>query len=279
VLLISTGLVLAASVWAVRRATQPLGMLGEAAERLGRDVHAPPLAESGPLEVAQAARAFNEMQDRLQQLIRDRTQMLAAISHDLRTPLTRLRLRAELIDDLEQQRKTIADLQEMQAMIAAALEFARDEVAVEPPASLDLAVLLQTICDDTADAGADARYAGPEHARCVGRPAALKRALANLVGNAVRYGDRARVTLSSEPGQLRVNVDDDGPGLPEAELERVFQPFYRLETSRSRETGGVGLGLAIVRAAVEAHSGRVHLANRPGGGLRATVLLPQRIAS
>jgi len=274
VLLASMAVVLAASVWAVRRATQPLAMLGEAAERFGRDVHAPALAEAGPLEVERAARAFNRMQERLQRLIRDRTQMLAAISHDLRTPLTRLRLRAELIEDEEQQRKTVADLEEMRAMIAATLAFARDEAAVEDPAPLDLAVLLQTVCDEAADGGADVTFAGPEHARCFGRPAALKRAFANLVENAVRYGGCARAGLAVEPHQLRVDIDDDGPGVPESELERVFQPFYRLETSRSRETGGVGLGLALVRAAIDAHGGRVALTNRPGGGLRATVLLP-----
>ncbi len=242
-------------------------------------MNAPPLEETGPLEVERAAHAFNRMQEQVQRMIRDRTQMLGAISHDLRTPLTRLRLRAELIEDEEQQRKTIADLEEMQAMIAAALGFARDEAAVEQAAPLDLAALLQTICDEAADAGADVIYDGPEHARCIGRPTTLKRALANLVENAVRYGDRARVTLAIEPTRLRISVDDDGPGMPAAELERVFQPFYRLETSRSRATGGVGLGLALVRAAVDAHGGQVELANRPGGGLRATVLLPLSIGA
>lgn len=279
ILVASTVVVLAASVWAVRRATKPLGMFGEAAERLGRDVNAPPLVESGPLEVERAAHAFNRMQEQVQRMIRDRTQMLGAISHDLRTPLTRLRLRAELIEDEEQQRKTIADLEEMQAMIAAALGFARDEAVVEQAAPLDLAALLQTICDEAADAGADVIYDGPEHARCIGRPTTLKRALANLVENAVRYGDRARVTLAIEPTRLRISVDDDGPGMPAAELERVFQPFYRLESSRSRATGGVGLGLALVRAAIDAHGGQVELTNRPGGGLRAMVLLPLSIGA
>ncbi|QLH40940.1 MAG: ATP-binding protein [Defluviicoccus sp.] len=279
ILVASTVVVLAASVWAVRRATKPLGMFGEAAERLGRDVNAPPLVGSGPLEVERAAHAFNRMQEQVQRMIRDRTQMLGAISHDLRTPLTRLRLRAELIEDEEQQRKTIADLEEMQAMIAAALGFARDEAVVEQAAPLDLAALLQTICDEAADAGADVIYDGPEHARCIGRPTTLKRALADLVENAVRYGDRARVTLAIEPTRLRISVDDDGPGMPAAELERVFQPFYRLESSRSRATGGVGLGLALVRAAIDAHGGQVELTNRPGGGLRAMVLLPLSIGA
>jgi signal transduction histidine kinase len=280
VVLATTGVVLAASVWAVRRATQPLAMFAQAAERLGRDMDAPPLSPGrnqtfpGPLEVERAAHAFNRMQEQLQRFVRQRTQMLAAISHDLRTPLTRLRLRAELIDDEEQQRKTIADLDEMAAMIEAALAFARDQSAVERAGPLDLAVLLQTVCEEAADGGADATYQGPPHAAFVGRPGALKRAFANLVDNAVEYGRAARVGLEAGEGQLCVCIDDDGPGIPEAELERVFEPFARLEGSRSRNTGGVGLGLALVRAAIGAHGGTVTLVNRAQGGLRARVRLP-----
>ena len=270
----TTALVLGVSVWAVRRAAAPLSMFGEAAERLGRNVDAPPLPVRGPLEVEQAALAFNLMQERLQKFIRDRTQMLAAISHDLRTPLTRLRLRAELIEDDEQQKKTIADLDDMQRMIEAALSFARNEANIEKPAALDLAALLQTVCEEAADAGASAKYLGPEHATCFARPTALKRAFANLVDNALKYGERARVTLETASASLVVTIEDDGPGVPASELDRVFEPFYRLETSRSRETGGAGLGLALVRAAIAAHGGDVVLGNRPEGGLRATVTLP-----
>jgi signal transduction histidine kinase len=270
----TTALVLGVSVWAVRRAAAPLSMFGEAAERLGRDVDAPPLPVGGPLEVEQAALAFNLMQERLQKFIHDRTQMLAAISHDLRTPLTRLRLRAELIEDDEQQKKTIADLDEMQRMIEAVLSFARNEAEVEKPAALDLAALLQTVCEEAADAGASAKYFGPQHATCFARPTALKRAFANLVDNALKYGERARITLEAASASLVVTIEDDGPGVPLDELDRVFEPFYRLETSRSRETGGAGLGLALVRAAIAAHGGDVVLGNRPEGGLRATVTLP-----
>jgi signal transduction histidine kinase len=274
VLLASTVLVLAVSVWAVRRALQPLAMFAEAAERLGRDVDAPPLADDGPLEVRRAALAFNGMQQRLRSFVRDRTRMLAAISHDLRTPLTRLRLRAELIEDEEEQRKIIADLDEMCMMIDAALAFARDEAAVEQAAPLDLAILLQTVCDGAADAGGAVAYCGPAHAACVGRPSALRRAFTNLVDNARIYGGCARVGLTVAAGELLVTIDDDGPGIPDAELEAVFEPFRRLEGSRSRETGGAGLGLALVRAAIAAHGGRITLANRAGGGLRAQVVLP-----
>ena len=203
VILGTTALVLAISVWAVRRATAPLSMFGEAAERLGRDVNAPPLPARGPLEVERAALAFNLMQERLQKFIRDRTQMLAAISHDLRTPLTRLRLRAELIEDEEQRKKTVADVDEMQCMIEAALSFARNEAEVEKPAALDMAALLQTVCEEAADAGATAEYVGPAHAACFGRPTALKRAFANLVGNAITYGQRARVTLETASASSR----------------------------------------------------------------------------
>jgi signal transduction histidine kinase len=270
----TTALVLGISVWAVRRATAPLSMFGEAADRLGCDVNAPPLQVNGPFEVERAALAFNRMQERLQKFIRDRTQMLAAMSHDLRTPLTRLRLRAELIEDEEVQRKTIADLDDMQRMIEAVLSFARNEAEVEKPAALDLAALLQTVCEEATDVGATAEYLGPTHADCFGRPTALKRAFANLVDNGIKYGERARVTLEKACGSLVVAVEDEGPGVPTGELDRVFEPFYRLETSRSRETGGAGLGLALVRAAIAAHGGNVVLSNRPEGGLRATVALP-----
>lgn len=274
VIAVVTVVALAVSVWAVRRAARPLTTLAGAAERLGLDVDAPALAESGPREVRTASRAFNTMQRRLQRFVRDRTQMLAAISHDLRTPITRMRLRAEFVEEPVQREKMLADLAEMEAMIAATLAFARDDPARERPQPLDLGALLAAVCADAADAGADARYSGPQRLPFTGRAAALKRAFANLVDNAVTYGGSARVAASAERGSVTVIVDDDGPGLANADRERVFEPFVRGEASRSRETGGVGLGLAVVRAAVRAHGGDVVLANRPGGGLRATVTLP-----
>lgn len=274
VMLGSTAIILAVSIWAVRRAVQPLAMFADAAERLGRDVDASPLRDEGPREVRRAALAFNEMQRRLRAFVRDRTQMLAAISHDLRTPLTRLRLRAELIEDEDEQRKMIADLDAMGAMIDAALAFAREEAAGEKTVALDLAVLLQTVCEAAADAGGIVTYHGLAHVTCVGRPPALRRAITNLVDNALIYGGQARVGLELAGRELIVTVDDDGPGISGDELERVFEPFRRLEASRSRETGGTGLGLALARAAIAAHGGTVRLANRPEGGLRARVVLP-----
>ncbi len=273
--LLITATIIALSVWAVRRATQPLALFARTAERLGLDVNAPALTEEGPYEVRRASVAFNEMQKRLRHFIEDRTQMLAAISHDLRTPITRLRLRAELIDDEEQQKKMLADLEEMETMIAATLSFARDATASEPRQALDLAVLLQSLCDDATDAGRKAAYEGPDKFTYTGRPVALKRTFSNLIDNAIKYGNEARVSLTATNGGLTVTVTDSGPGIPDGELERVFQPFHRVERSRSRETGGTGLGLAVVRSIVRAHGGDVTLKNHGDGGLCATVTLPR----
>lgn len=270
------------TLWAVRRLTRPVRDLAEAADRLGRDVNAPPLPETGPAEVATAAHAFNTMAGRIRRFVGDRTQMLAAIGHDLRTPITRLRLRAEFMEDDEQRRKMLADLDEMEAMVAATLAFARDENAAEPTAPLDLAALVRTVLDEAADARPDLAedaiaYEGPEHWTVQARPVALKRAIANLVGNALAYGGAARARLAPPAGRggaLRLLIEDDGPGIPPEELERVFQPFRRLEGSRNRETGGTGLGLPIARNIFRAHGGDVVLRNRGGGGLVAEATLP-----
>jgi signal transduction histidine kinase len=267
------------TLWAVRRLTRPVRDLAAAAERLGRDVNAPPLPEGGPAEVATASRAFNTMAERIRRFVGDRTQMVAAIGHDLKTPITRLKLRAELLDDDEQRRKILADLEEMEAMIGATLAFARDDAAAEPSVMVDLAALCRTVLDEAADASPDlaaaVTYDGPEHLTVRARPVALKRALANLVGNALAYGAAARLTLApATKGQLRILIEDDGPGVPEAELDGVFQPFRRLEASRNRETGGTGLGLTIARNILRAHGGDVVLRNRPAGGLVAVVNLP-----
>ena len=274
-ILATTLLVIGLSAWGLKRATAPLGTLADAADRLGRDVNAPPLDENGPSEVRHAARAFNEMQRRLKSFVADRTQMLAAVSHDLRTPITRLRLRAEFIDDAEAQKKTLADLDEMEAMIAATLAFAADDAGAEAGRAFDLAALLQGLCDDAKDRGADAAYDGPAKLAFGGRPLALKRLFGNLIDNALKYGGNARVGLAADGRRVTATVADDGPGIPAQEMEKVFQPFYRVERSRNRETGGVGLGLAVARSIARAHGGEVTLFNRPGGGLTATVDMPQ----
>jgi signal transduction histidine kinase len=231
--------------------------------------------------VARAAAAFNTMAARIRRFVGDRTQMLAAIGHDLRTPITRLRLRAEFMEDDEQRRKMLADLDEMEAMIAATLAFARDDAAAEPSVPMDLAALCRTVLDEASDTHPELderiTYQGPERLVVQGRPVALKRAIANLVGNALTYGGAARLALRppAGPGEpLRLEIADDGPGIPPAELENVFQPFRRLETSRNRETGGTGLGLPIARNIFRAHGGDVVLRNRAEGGAQASVTLP-----
>lgn len=280
-------------VWAVRRLTRPVADLAAAAQRLGRDVNAPALPEDGPREVAQAAAAFNGMASNIRRFVVDRTQMLAAISHDLRTPITRLRLRAEFMEDEEQQRRMLADLREMEAMITSTLAFARDDAAAEPATPLDLASLARTILDEASDSNLDMAdriaYSGPEHLVMPLRPLAMRRALGNLVANALKYGDAARLTLEARGGGAFMALEDDGPGVPEHALETVFQPFQRIEGSRNRETGGTGLGLTIARSIFRAHGGEVTLQNRAagetefaveddgrphGGGLRVVMVLP-----
>jgi signal transduction histidine kinase len=276
-LAVMTAAVAGLSFWAVRRLTAPIRELAAAAERLGRDVTAPPLTERGPREVVQAATAFNTMQARIRSFVEDRTAMLAAIGHDLRTPITRMRLRAEFIEDEGVRAKMLADLAEMEAMVAATLAFARDNAAAETAVPLDLVALLRTVADEANDvAGRDVvTLEAPVHRTVTARPVALKRALGNLVGNAVAYAGACRVCLgAAEGGMIRIAIEDEGPGIPEDELERVFQPFHRVERSRSRETGGAGLGLPIARTILRGHGGDVALANRPGSGLTATVTLP-----
>ena len=275
-------------VWAVRRLTAPVAILAAAAEALGRNVAAPSsgadlLPEGGPAEVAMAAAAFNTMAGRIRRFVQDRTFMLTAIGHDLRTPITRMKLRVEFIEDDVIRGKLLADLDALEAMISATLAFGRDATAQEPVSAVDLPALARTVLDEAGDARPDMAervgYDGPEHLAVWVRPIALKRALANLVANALNYGGSARVTLTAPQwvegvAVVRLLVDDEGPGIPEEELDRVFQPFHRVEGSRNSETGGVGLGLPIARNVLRAHGGDVLLANRPGGGARATVILP-----
>ena len=257
-----------------RRMARPMARLAEASNRLGLGQDQPHLAEEGPREVRQTIHAFNQMQERLKRHIRDRSRMLAAVSHDLRTPITTLRLRAEYIDDAEIRERTLATLAEMEAILSAALDFARDEAADEASRSTDLAALVQSLVDDYADLGGDVEYDGPERSIVHCRPVALRRALKNLIDNALKYGGSARVRLLEQDHGRLILIDDDGPGIPEADLDRVFEPFVRLEASRSRETGGTGLGLSVARTIVHAHGGTLQLANRPAGGLSAVVRLP-----
>lgn len=260
---------------AVRALTRPLAVLADAAAELGRDIRRPPLKEDGPLEVRRAARAFNTMQERLIRYIEDRNRILAAVSHDLKTPITRLRLRAELLDDAALKEKVLADLDDMQGMAQASLDFLRGGEDSEPVAAVDLNALLESLQEDAEDAGQPVRVSGAarEPLRC--RPLALKRCLTNLLDNALKYGRQAELAVEDGPDRVRLKVRDRGPGIPEAELEKVFEPFYRLEGSRSRDTGGVGLGLSIARNIARSHGGELSVRNGPQGGLEAVLELPR----
>lgn len=266
------------SIWAAHRATRPLRRFAAAADRLGLDVDAPPLEEHGSRELRKTAGAFNRMQQRIRRLVNDRTLMLAALSHDLKTMLTRLRLRAEFIEDEDQQQKAVRDIDDMQMMVDAALGFIRGDQASEAVARLELAGLVRDLVDDYAAQGHEARFEGPERLVVDGRPLALKRAIGNLIDNAVRYGGSAAVTLGQSAGRVELSVADNGPGLADVELEKVFQPFYRVETSRSRETGGSGLGLAIARDVFRRLGGDLVVENRREGGLVAKGWLPKPAA-
>lgn len=268
-------IILAVSVWVVRRVTAPLASLSAAAERLGNDLNAPQMPETGTIETRQASHAFNTMQARLRGLIENRTRMLAAISHDLRTPLTLLRLRTENVENATEREKMLATIAEMDAMVATTLAFARDEATAEARRPTDLAALVQSIVDDMADTGLPVRMEPAEPVVHSCRPAALKRAIRNLIDNAVKYGKKANVAIKSTPKSIEITIDDEGPGIAEQELSRVFEPFYRVEESRSPETGGAGLGLAIALSTAQAHGGEIILRNRPAGGLRASVMLPR----
>ncbi len=280
-----SGAALLLTLWAVQRLTRPVATLAAAAEQLGRDVHAPPLPETGPVEVATAAAAFNTMAARIRRFVDDRTFLITALGHDLRTPITRLRLRAEFMEDDEQRARMLSDLADLESMVQTTLAFGQNATLSEPVAQVDLTALIDTVLSEVAEARSMhaeavheptmADLAGPEPVVVPARPVALKRALTNLVVNGFSYGGSVHATLlKPEGGVVTVHFDDDGPGIPREELERVFQPFHRLEMSRNRETGGVGLGLSIARDILRAHGGDVTLDNRPGGGLRATVSLP-----
>ncbi len=273
-------LLLALGWYATRQVTAPLALFGAAAERLGRNADGPPLPEDGPDEVRQAAAAFNRMQGRVKKFISDRTTMLAAISHDLRTPITRMRLRVEFVEDETDRAKLISDLDEMEAMIAEALAFARNEAEIETVVEVDLQALAQSVTDDQRAVGADVEVEPGTPAYVLGRPSSLKRALTNLVRNAVLYGGSARLSVLPLADGFAVNVKDQGPGIPEDDLERVFTPFLRLEESRNKASGGVGLGLSVARSTARAHGGDITLANRRADGtdeiegLTATLYLP-----
>jgi signal transduction histidine kinase len=269
-----TALLLTPVVWLMaRRLARPIRAFAEAAERLGVNPDAEPLKPSGPSEVRTAIAAFNDMQAAIRQHMRQRTQTIAAIAHDLRTPLTRLRFRAEQAPEALRDRMA-ADVEEMDALIGQALAFARGETRAERREPLDLSALTADCVMGFADTGADVTFEGDGPLSIEGDPAGLRRAVSNLIDNALKFGGSASVTAVRVDDRAVITVSDSGPGLNSDELERVFEPFYRGERSRNRQTGGAGLGLAIARQAVRAAGGEVVLSNRTGGGLKARLTFP-----
>lgn len=263
------------SILLVRRITLPMRRLADAAAKLGRGEDAGPLPETGPIEARNTTRSFNDMRDRLQRFIDDRMHMLAATSHDLRTPLTSLRLRAELVEDPDLRSKMLVTLDEMQHMVEAMLAFVREDAKSEETRDVDITALIDSIAGDLGDLGHRVHFSDAHRIvfRC--RPYSLTRALRNLIENAVRHGGGADIQLADTDEALTITIDDEGPGIPDAELNRAFDPFVRLDKARSQETGGMGLGLAIARGIIRAHGGEITLTNRALRGLRVTVTLPR----
>lgn len=266
--------ILGLSAWLVRSVVRPLDELATAANRFEKNLNALPMPVNGTHETRQAGQAFNRMQSKLRELIENRTRLLAAISHDLRTPLTTLRLRAENHSDDEDREKMLATIAEMNTMISATMQFAKDEAQSGPRRRIDLSALLASVVADLSDNGLPVEMtpSAPVIYEC--HPDIIKRVLTNLIENGVKYGRSVRASIATAASSVDILIDDDGPGIDPAELERVFQPFYRIEGSRARETGGIGLGLAIARSAVEAHNGSLTLHNRQDGGLRARISMP-----
>jgi signal transduction histidine kinase len=270
--------VIAVALIAVRMVTRPMQRLAESADAFGSDLDTPPLPETGPTETRRAAEAFNRMQGRLRSLIAERSRALAAVSHDLRTPLTRLRLRAELVDDESLRAQINADIDDMQSMVESTLDYLRGQRENEPLQLIDMEALMQSLVANEQALGHPVTLEGAVTAPYPGRLSALKRALGNLIDNAVKYGQSAHIVIEDNAAELRLTVRDRGPGIPENDLPRVVEPYVRLESSRSRETGGVGLGLTIAQDAARMHGGKLLLENRSSGGLQAMLILPRHPA-
>lgn len=266
---------LGAFTWAaVRLATRPLAQLAKAADRLGPDLKIDCLPEQGPLEVVQAARAFNAMQQRIAHYMTERTQMLAAISHDLQTPITRMRMRADMMADDVQREKMNRDLAEMQMLVRDGIAYARTLHGTSEAAQrLDVDSMLESMVQDYVEASSNVVLVGSAECPIITRPHALKRVLGNLIDNGLKYAGAVQLTVAREPGAVSIAVRDFGAGIPAHELELVFEPFYRLEASRNRDTGGAGLGLAIARQLASSMNGTLQLRNHPDGGLEARLTL------
>jgi signal transduction histidine kinase len=261
--------------WLSWMVNAPLTRFAQAAERVGLDVHAPAFPEQGPAEVRRVIRAFNQMQVRLQRMITDRTLMLGAISHDLRTPLTRLRLRIETDRVADDKPKMLSDIESMESMLTSTLSFVRGVEETEAAEDVDLDLMLQTVCDLITDVGGEVVYEGPGRCRYLCKPQSMMRALTNVVANASKYGSRAEVRLARQPQSgYRVEVEDHGPGIPADEKPKVFEPFYRTAAARDRDSQGMGLGLSIARSVVLSHGGAIELADARPQGLIVRITLP-----
>lgn len=271
--LISQLLALSLAAWlGARMLARPIQKLGQAAAELGVDLNRPPIAETGTAEARQAARVFNRMQQRIRLNVEERGRFLAAVSHDLRTPLTRMKLRVERMQDDVLRDKLKEDMAEMAAMLNATLSYLRDEASNEPWQMMDVTALLESMAEDETDAGHDVTVSGTARPLLT-RPLALRRCLSNLLQNALRYGQCARIVVSDNAEGLQIEIRDQGPGIPKDKMETVFEPFVRLEDSRNRATGGVGLGLAIAREAASQCGGTLSLENATAGGLIARLVL------
>lgn len=264
----------ALSAWAVSRVIRPLRRLSDQADAFGRKMVIAPIDEEGPVEIRQAARAFNLMQERISASLENRTRMLAAISHDLRTPLTRMRLHLETERKEVDRDKLLRDIHLMQTMVTSALAFLSTSGDIEKKEWLDLGALLSTLCDDYEDSGAHIQYDGPDQMPFLCRPDAIQRAISNLIDNATSYGEYVVVLASVRGGNVMIDVTDDGPGIPEELLKNVLQPFVRLDSARSDRPGSVGLGLSIVDDIVRRHGGTLTLFNSKPSGLTARIYLP-----
>ena len=261
--------------WAVRLSTRQIDRMLGTIEHFGRNPDSPPVPESGPEELQKAARAVNAMRERILHHIEERTQILAAIAHDLQTPLTRLRLRAEALDHGAQRDRIISDVEYMANLVTEGLDYARSVHLTEARSLIEVNHWLEGMVDDAIDSGAKCRLEGLATSPYTGALRALTRAMQNLIENALKFGTEAEVRIEDSPERLRIRVRDNGPGLNDALLEKVFEPFFRVESSRSRETGGIGLGLSIARNTVLAHGGDIRLNNRKEGGLEVVVDLPR----
>lgn len=263
------------SLVVARTATRPVRHMAAGAQALGESLDAPPMPEAGPVEVRRAARAMNSLQSRLRASIAAKSQILAAVTHDIQTPMTRMRLRLEKVEDAELRQRLLGDLAAMQALAREGLEIARDTPSAEPLAVVALDSLMKALADDERDAGHDVVFLEGCDCDVQARPQGLKRCLANLIDNAIRYAGSARINTVEHADHVVVQIDDAGPGIPADQLAAVMEPFVRLETSRSRDTGGSGLGLAIAARLARDMNGELTLANRPEGGIRASLRLPK----